>query len=882
MMAWATIGGVALIVGFLATILLTRARRKAPRRRQESATTARSQPESRGTVTAVLQATGDSRVAVQSSARQAAEASHAGVDTAARPAAEARRAAEESRGGVEAEERRVAQESRLATEAEARRVVEAARASAEAETRRIAEASRATAEAEKNRVAEESRIAAGAEVQRLVEAARAAAKAEARRIAEASRAAAEAEEHRVAQESRIATEAEAQRLEEARAPAEVEARRTTEESRAAAKAEESRAAQESRIAAEAVAQRVLEESRAAAEAEARRITEESRAAAEAEERRAAQESRIAVEAEAQRALNESRAETEVRRAADETRAAVETEETSAAEASRATVEPETLSGANQAQPGPTAANERATEDGDRHHEEHPALDAVDDPEDDTSATVDEQNDAAEPGLADGSLHATVRHSPRRQPPTYRPPTSGPSIPGQRSSRVPTPPPSDGTHLTRRAASIAVRLTFERGGFWNVRLLPTRPESLPERCNVTAGAGSLDLLARDEDWYQDVQLDGMGGLLRSGFVWKEGDTGQEWVFAAGRDILVLATGTVHIGFVSAARLALGRQHAVLCTTSQLAAVEHALRQAGCGEWRQFDETDGAPQRWVVLCGLDDAGRARGLVPERAIPQEGDTLDVLRPLPDVEIAIEGGVPLGYNSWLAGVPPAIRVHGSPDYTSKVLIDAKAATLEDGAYVVAGWDAVGEHQVWCYNVSRSYSLVQVSQRAKSWTEYSFAAHDKRSRIAICGPLVRPIGRASELEEPVEPRHTVAVLPSNPVLLGANPGDVLFTVPPAAIHAATFLAYPSFAPVWALPAHPLRCRKGATRVLLVGNSTAPPAHAAAGQSERRSARPVEQWWRLIRDAKKKGLAVEPGHPDAVALWRQYTDRADSLWKTSR
>jgi hypothetical protein len=43
-----------------------------------------------------------------------------------------------------------------------------------------------------------------------------------------------------------------------------------------------------------------------------------------------------------------------------------------------------------------------------------------------------------------------------------------------------------------------------------------------------------------------------------------------------------------------------------------------------------------------------------------------------------------------------------------------------------------------------------------------------------------------------------------------------------------------------------------------------------------------ERWCRVILDASRKGLEVEPASPATQELWRAYKQRARSLWKLLR
>ena len=210
----------------------------------------------------------------------------------------------------------------------------------------------------------------------------------------------------------------------------------------------------------------------------------------------------------------------------------------------------------------------------------------------------------------------------RHPPQYRAPT-GPPPPGKKRSQ-------SRTHGRKRqrttnpgpaAIEVRVRILFQHGGYCIVSLLPKRLPGLPEELIASSQAGDVELQALQEEWYQDVAPDNLANLLRMGFVWRDPDTGQEWMLS-GREVFVLAHGTTHRGFLSCPRLALGRDHVVLCTVGRLSAVGDALRAAGCADWTQLGEDDGAPPGWLVL---------RKIRPQRPVPlsSEADILNVLRP-------------------------------------------------------------------------------------------------------------------------------------------------------------------------------------------------------------------------------------------------------------
>ena len=464
--------------------------------------------------------------------------------------------------------------------------------------------------------------------------------------------------------------------------------------------------------------------------------------------------------------------------------------------------------------------------------------------------------------------STGKGEPGRTP-AYRAPAGGPQprpVPRARLPHAERSPPGD------RAAPIHVRVVFQRGGYCAVSLLPCRLPGLPERLIVSSTDGEVALVALQDDWYQDVVPGNLGDLLREGLVWNCSDIGQEWLLS-GREVFVLAHGTTHRGFVSCARLTLGRRQLVLCTVAQLGPVEDALRVAGCTGWSQLHQDDGAPSGWCLL---------RDVVPQKPVPQSSasDILNILRPLPEIEVALEGGVRLAHSNWLLGYPPAIKIYGDPEHTDAVLIDGKRATVsEPGGYVAPGWDAEGSHQVSCTSTNKRYSLVRIQANWAYWPAYSFTMSSARgddSKFEFCGPVVRPVTINGESNH----RQVVQVPATNPILIGACPGQVFSMRSRPDLWGARCLGLPPFDAVWALPRQPLHCEKCANKILRVRAPT--PGVGSASQKLVGGRRDLKRWCLLILDATRKGLAVEPASPPTAELWKEYKQVARSLWRRLR
>ncbi len=459
-----------------------------------------------------------------------------------------------------------------------------------------------------------------------------------------------------------------------------------------------------------------------------------------------------------------------------------------------------------------------------------------------------------------------------QPPSGKPPTPTPQRdPSSEGNRNKTSSPNHA-----QTAPILLRLLFDRGGCCRITLLPKRPAGMPDKITLRSSKERIECVALDDDWYQDIEPARLGYLLRNGLVWKDEATGHEWNLS-GRDLFVFGQGTSHRGFVSCPRLALQRKHIVVCAEAKLVPVEEVLHEAGCDRWQQLGQTDGLPDGWVAL---------RPVVPSRPVAQvdEADILNVLRPLPQIEIAFEGGIGLGYNSWLAGHPPSIRVYGDPQHTQSIRIDGQQAEPSaDGSYTAPGWDESGNHEVWCVASTTRYQLIEHQPSQVLWPAYSFQSprNDTGAYATICGPIVRSYSGEAPLGYGTDDPETIPVPPTNPVLIGPALQDFFRASHPHPLHGVNFVASPPFAPVWALPAEPLLCDKRHTRILLIGDPVEPERSIFRIRRSRAPAT-LHPWCRLVMDASRKGLFVQSATPEIQDLWSRYRAHARYVWRNSR
>jgi hypothetical protein len=401
--------------------------------------------------------------------------------------------------------------------------------------------------------------------------------------------------------------------------------------------------------------------------------------------------------------------------------------------------------------------------------------------------------------------------------------------------------------------IRVRLTLDRFGFCAITFLPARTVDLDNEVAVRLGTTSLALTAQ-EDWYEDLSFSDAGRHLHDGFELKGLLSDQRrarWILR-GRDIYVLAAHPRASGFVSATRLAIGRSDIVLCGAGLAEAAEAVLKEAGCEGYSRLDETLGLPPGWAGF---------RGVSPVRAIALDAGTSDPLyaiKPAANIEIEFEAGIWLRNSVWLAGYPPQIKLFGQTNPGMKALIDGKEAQLTaEGSLVVGGYDLPGPHSVYCEGLSRSYSIEEPPDSWETWPAYQFG------QALICGASV-------QLPPEESGRRAFSVPMSNPLLIGAEPGQVFRC---SSRSVAIWKGFVPFDVVWALPAQPLTCNKKTARILQFSDK---PLMPRSGETRSFA------WSSAILDASRKGLRIDGGSPESAVRWGQYKKMARNIWRSRR
>jgi hypothetical protein len=243
---------------------------------------------------------------------------------------------------------------------------------------------------------------------------------------------------------------------------------------------------------------------------------------------------------------------------------------------------------------------------------------------------------------------------------------------------------------------------------------------------------------------------------------------------------------------------------------------------------------------------------------------DILNLIRPIPNIEVRLEGGLWLRGSSWIFGYAPKIRVAGELPPGTEVIIDGEAAEeREPRVYATSGSERPGNHAVWCAGRSASYEICEPDVR---WEESDAGGFSRR----VCGAVAAGAGNAHDT--------LVSVPTSNSVLIGANPGEVFrCDRRPGKL----WTGFVPFSVCWALPEDALHCDRSLRRVLLIRPLA--PVHSIVPRFRKMSASArVLQWCHAIRDCQRKGLALSPTDAVSEQLWSEYKREARAVWRVAR
>lgn len=458
------------------------------------------------------------------------------------------------------------------------------------------------------------------------------------------------------------------------------------------------------------------------------------------------------------------------------------------------------------------------------------------------------------------LEAVMKLLPITYQPLAPPPATAPSRTHASAATVPK-------QISNTDLRLRLQIVFGRDYFIkNVALVPDRRDAMPNEIEVNGTQATLHLTRLRDDCYEPVGFANAGNALIQGVEWRGRGDARRWRWVlGGRELYVLAPGDefgLH-GFISTARLWLNVRHVVLATKRLREEVEEALTEAGCATPEVSDDTaSGVPNGWLLF---------RDVMPTHAVPMrdERDILNALCPAHEIEPHFVGGIRLERNTWLAGYPPRIRFTGEFASGFQVKIDDHPVQpASDGTFEAPGWDSEGEHRLWFGDQATTYSLCTMDEAWEQWH-----AHDFGTGAAICGARTCPVDATR--------RRQVRVPASNPLLIGARPGEIFLCYARSDVRCKILLAWVSFEPVWALPLDPAHTDKQSARILLLQPSE--PQNDIQVLAENRAAKSkLVAWSATIREAGCKGLRLAQEDEQAKALWQRYRRIAKQLRRRMR
>lgn len=424
----------------------------------------------------------------------------------------------------------------------------------------------------------------------------------------------------------------------------------------------------------------------------------------------------------------------------------------------------------------------------------------------------------------------------------------------------------------RALPIELQLLTQLGGTYRLSLVPRKRHVMPDHLPVRNAQAKFELMAMGRKWYQGLSPANISDLLTDGIIWTSADPkfpGQ-WSLS-GRQLYVLSPREELdlSGFVSTNRLALGEEHVVLCLSSIASSVREIL-----------GETCELQPREVVGRGIPDGWVAYTHVfPTKPLPvgTTAHILDALRPIPDLNIKLRGGIRIQRSVWLSGYPPEIKIVGDITHAQFMLIDGQPASVKNSRFLWTGSsDTLGPHVVTIDGKARTYSIAEPNENWEKCAAYSFSipgrGHAKSTCWTICGALVSACGSSAVKQ--------FFVPPSNPILIGATPGQIQYCEVRKDIRTDLCPVAPDFDAVWAVPSDALHTNKATTQIKFVGKNFCPPNNLPPRSSQ--LPKHTLRWCTAILDSSRKGLAIEPHSEAASRLWNDYKKVAKRLWRAHR
>jgi hypothetical protein len=454
------------------------------------------------------------------------------------------------------------------------------------------------------------------------------------------------------------------------------------------------------------------------------------------------------------------------------------------------------------------------------------------------------DESQKPASAQKRDHRPPDHD---QPSRYRPAATKALKP--KSSRA----NEKGSNRSTHPLEIRVRAAIQRHGC-KFTLLAERPIGAPPEIEAESSQNvTLLFESGDERWYEVDASDLSASLSGMLLVSQHGASVQYRWQISSRDLHLLSFQQGFPGPVSTSRMQMNAKHVVLCRNELIPAVQQALLEAGCGGIAPGGVEAGAPQGWSYFWPATPT--------QTAPPLPGnDILNILRPQPELEFLLEGGIWLSNNRWLAGYPPTIRTTGVRPDTEPVRIDGEIATHSpDAGYTTPGYADATEHphQLWCAGITKTYSIIAPSPQWDRWDAHGFPSGN------VCGA----IGTTRR-----DQRWKAVTVPStNPVLIGEEPGQIFHCpIQPG----DEWTGFVPFDPVWAVPLDPLHCDRNVCGIILL--SGRPPKKVRVPSAARARSR-IRSWSQAIRNCRRKGLKLADSTELPSKLWFAYLAEAKAL-----
>ena len=120
-----------------------------------------------------------------------------------------------------------------------------------------------------------------------------------------------------------------------------------------------------------------------------------------------------------------------------------------------------------------------------------------------------------------------------------------------------------------------------------------------------------------------------------------------------------------------------------------------------------------------------------------------------------------------------------------------------------------------------------------------------------------------------------LSVPATNPVLVGARPGDIYTSRCRTDIRAHDLAVFPPFEAVWAFLGDVLHCSR---RSRIINVQATAPIRASAVRGSAAEMRRLRAWCNMILDASKR-LALESDDPIISKLWAKYRRTARDIRK---